>query len=115
MLADGSEYRGRYGLTVGELEGWHRPRLEVLAAAAADVLALETIPDAAEAEALVGAVGGLAVPAWLSYWVAGERTRAGQPLAEAFAVAAEAPQIMAVGVTCCDPADVDAAIAMAGR
>src|SRR5690606_11296821 len=30
MLADGSEYRGRYGLTVGELERFHRPRLEVL-------------------------------------------------------------------------------------
>ena len=32
-LADGSEYRGRYGLTVAELSAWHRPRLEVLAGA----------------------------------------------------------------------------------
>ncbi len=32
-LADGSEYRGRYGLTVAELTAWHRPRLEVLAGA----------------------------------------------------------------------------------
>ena len=30
-LADGSEYRGRYGLSVRELAAWHRPRLEVLA------------------------------------------------------------------------------------
>ena len=30
-LADGSEYRGRYGLSVAELAAWHRPRLEVLA------------------------------------------------------------------------------------
>ena len=112
-LADGSEYRGRYGLTVGELAAWHRPRLEVLASAGADVLALETIPDADEAEALVGALDGLAAPAWLSYSVAGARTRAGQPLAEAFAVVADAPQIVAVGVNCCDPVDVAPAIAVA--
>ncbi|MBV8863554.1 MAG: homocysteine S-methyltransferase family protein, partial [Mycobacterium sp.] len=37
-LADGSEYRGRYGLSVEQLEDWHRPRLEVLADAGADVL-----------------------------------------------------------------------------
>ena len=30
-LADGSEYRGNYGLSVDELRRWHRPRLEVLA------------------------------------------------------------------------------------
>src|SRR5919206_2163203 len=42
MLADGSEYRGRYGLTVRELERFHRPRMEALAAARPDVLALET-------------------------------------------------------------------------
>lgn len=59
MLADGSEYRGRYGLSVDELERFHRPRLEVLAAAGPDVLALETVPDAAEARALVRAVRGL--------------------------------------------------------
>ena len=112
-LADGSEYRGRYGLTVGELAAWHRPRMEVLASAGADVLALETIPDADEAEALVGALDGLAMPAWLSYSVAGARTRAGQPLTEAFAVVADAPQVVAVGVNCCDPVDVAPAIAAA--
>jgi homocysteine S-methyltransferase len=114
-LADGSEYRGRYGLTVGELAAWHRPRLEVLASAGADVLALETIPDADEAEALVGALDGLAVPAWLSYSIAGARTRAGQPLADAFAVVADAPLVVAVGVNCCDPADVAPAIAVARK
>jgi len=31
VLADGSEYRGRYGLSVRELAAWHRPRLEALA------------------------------------------------------------------------------------
>ncbi|MEU0999764.1 homocysteine S-methyltransferase [Streptomyces tibetensis] len=115
MLADGSEYRGRYGLSVDELERFHRPRLEVLAAARPDVLALETVPDADEAAALLRAVRGLGVPAWLTYSVAGDRTRAGQPLEEAFALAAEADEVIAVGVNCCAPQDVDAAVATAAR
>lgn len=115
MLADGSEYRGRYGLTVAELEAFHRPRLEVLAAAGPDVLALETVPDTEEAAALLRAVRGLGVPAWLSYSVSGDRTRAGQPLEEAFALAADAEEVIAVGVNCCAPEDVDAAIATAAR
>jgi homocysteine S-methyltransferase len=112
-LADGSEYRGRYGLSVAALRAWHRPRIEALAAAGPDLLALETVPDVDEAEALVDAVAGLGVPAWLSYSIDGDRTRAGQPLADAFAVASGAPQIIAVGVNCCAPADVPAAVALA--
>ncbi|WP_086727429.1 homocysteine S-methyltransferase [Streptomyces carpinensis] len=115
MLADGSEYRGRYGLTVEELERFHRPRLEVLAAARPDVLALETVPDTDEAEALVRAVRGLGVPAWLSYTADGPRTRAGQPLEEAFALVADAEEVIAVGVNCCAPEDADAAVATAAR
>jgi homocysteine S-methyltransferase len=115
MLADGSEYRGRYGLSVAELERFHRPRLEVLAAAGPDVLALETVPDADEAAALLRAVRGLDTPAWLSYTVDGGRTRAGQPLEEAFALAADADEIIAVGVNCCAPEDVEHAVETAAR
>ncbi|MFF5789924.1 homocysteine S-methyltransferase [Streptomyces sp. NPDC012693] len=110
MLADGSEYRGRYGLSVRELEAFHRPRIEVLAAAEPDVLALETVPDLVEAEALLRAAEGCGVPLWLSYTVEGGRTRAGQDLEEAFAVAAGNDRVVAVGVNCCDPADVGPAV-----
>ena len=81
--------------------------------AGADVLALETIPDVDEAEALVNLVRSVGVPAWLSYTIDGMRTRAGQPLADAFAVAAGIPEIVAVGVNCCAPDDVLPAIAPA--
>ncbi len=115
VLADGSEYRGRYGLSVRELTAWHRPRLEVLAEAGPDVLALETVPDIDEAEALMAVISGLGIPAWLSYSIAAGRTRAGQPLSEAFAVAAGVPEVVAVGVNCCAPADVLEAIAAARK
>jgi homocysteine S-methyltransferase len=114
-LAHGEEYVGRYGLSVSQLANWHRPRLEILADAGADVLALETVPDIDEAEALVGLVHELGVPAWLSYTIAGTTTRAGQPLAEAFAVAAGVPEIVAVGMNCCAPDDVLAAVEMASE
>ncbi|MDT3395544.1 homocysteine S-methyltransferase, partial [Streptomyces sp. B1866] len=115
MLADGSEYRGRYGLTVAELERFHRPRVEALAAAGPDVLALETVPDTDEARALLRAVDGCGVPVWLSYSVAGDRTRAGQPLRDAFALAAGNDQVIAVGVNCCEPADADRAVETAAE
>lgn len=115
MLAHGEEYVGRYGLSVAELTAWHRPRLEVLIGAGPDILALETIPDSDEAEALVGLVRELRAPAWLSYTIAGSQTRAGQPLEEAFAIAADVPEIVAVGVNCCAPADVLGAVTIARR
>ncbi|MGW0547546.1 homocysteine S-methyltransferase [Streptomyces altiplanensis] len=113
MLADGSEYRGRYGLSVRELERFHRPRVEALVAAAPDVLALETVPDTDEAEALLRAVEGSGTPVWLSYSIAGGQTRAGQPLDAAFSLAAGNDQVIAVGVNCCEPRDADAAVELA--
>src|ERR1700761_2112773 len=86
--ADGSEYRGRYGLSVAQLRDWHRPRMEAPADAGADALGLETIPDVDEAEALVHLARSVGARAWLSFTINGTNTRAGQPLAEAFAVAA---------------------------
>lgn len=115
MLAHGEEYVGRYGLSVAELMAWHRPRLEVLIDAGPDVLALETIPDSDEAQALVALIRELQAPAWLSYTIDADRTRAGQPLEEVFAVAAGVPEIVAVGVNCCAPADVLGAVTTARR
>ena len=113
VLADGSEYRGRYGLSVAELIDFHAPRIEVLAAAGPDVLALETIPDLDEAQPLVAIIADTGIPAWLSFTIDGSFTRAGQPLAEAFELARDVPEILAVGVNCCDPLDATAAVPLA--
>jgi homocysteine S-methyltransferase len=119
VLADGSEYRGDYGLTVAQLREWHRPRLAVLADAGADLLAIETIPCAAEAEAVLAEIDGSGMPAWLSLSCSRGRTRAGEPAAEVFAMAADVAEIVAVGVNCCDAEQaaelVSAAVTASGR
>jgi homocysteine S-methyltransferase len=114
-MADGSEYRGTYGLTVEELRRWHRPRLHVLAEAGADLLALETLPCLAEVEALLTEVDGSQIPCWLSLTCAGDRTRAGEPATEAFAMARDVAEVVAVGVNCTDPADVAALVTSAAE
>jgi homocysteine S-methyltransferase len=113
VLADGSEYRGRYGLSRRELVNFHRRRIEELCAAGPDVLAIETIPDVDEAEAVLEVVRGQGVPVWLSYSARGDRTCAGQPLSDAFAVVAGVDEVIAVGVNCCAPQDVAGAVAVA--
>ncbi|CUR59321.1 putative homocysteine S-methyltransferase [metagenome] len=117
VLADGSEYRGDYDLDVDRLRAFHRPRLDVLASTVgdgADVLAVETVPCLAEVEAVLAELDGSGVPAWLSLSAAGGRTRAGEPLEEAFAMAADVAEVIAVGVNCTTPADAGAAVTLAG-
>ncbi|MBF9069889.1 homocysteine S-methyltransferase [Streptacidiphilus fuscans] len=115
VLADGSEYRGRYGLSRAQLRAFHAPRAEVLASARPDVLAIETIPDIDEAEAALDAVSSLDVPVWLSFSAADGSTRAGQPLAEAFALAHGNAQVVAVGVNCLAPEEAADAVALAAE
>ena len=105
VLADGSEYHGDYGLTVDELAAWHTPRLAVLAEAGADLLAIETIPSADEGRALVEVLATSAgPPAWLSFTCADDaRTRHGEPVEAAFALAELTDRIVAVGINCTAP------------
>jgi homocysteine S-methyltransferase len=115
MLADGSEYRGDYGLSVAELRRFHHRRLAALADAGPDVLAVETIPCLAEVEALLAELDALGFPAWLSLTCAGTRTRAGEPASEAFRMARDCPSVVAVGVNCTAPADVAELVVLAAQ
>ncbi len=112
---DGSEYRGRYGLSPRALVDFHRERLEVLAGAGPDLLAVETIPDLDEAAALVEVLADHPdLPAWISFSCAdGATTCAGQPYADAVAVAVSAPTVRAVGVNCTKPEHVASLLAAA--
>ena len=120
MLADGSEYTGAYveELDIRALRAFHRPRMDLLAGAGADVLACETVPAAAEAGALVAEAVDLGMPIWLSLTTVLDdegvpRTRRGEPAAEVYALTAGVPEVIAVGVNCTAPAAVAPTIAAA--
>jgi S-methylmethionine-dependent homocysteine/selenocysteine methylase len=122
MLADGSEYTGDYvsDLSVAELRAFHRPRMELLAGAGADVLACETVPAAKEAEALLAEAEALGVPIWLSLTTVLDehgvvRTRRGERVSDVFAMAAGVGVVLAVGVNCTAPSAVGPAVGDAAR
>ena len=110
-LADGSEYRGDYGLDRAELIAFHRPRLLELCAAQPDLLAFETIPDATEivaiAELLAASVGPRA---WISLSLRPDPDLLlladGTHLREAIAPLRDHPRVAAIGVNCLGPGEV---------
>jgi homocysteine S-methyltransferase len=122
MLADGSEYTGAYvaEMSLAQLRDFHFPRMELLAEAGADVLACETVPAAAEAEAMIAEADALGVPIWLSLTTVLDRdgvvrTRRGEPAADVYAMADGIDAVIAVGVNCTDPAGVGPALLAASR
>ena len=64
---------------------------------------------------MLAEIAGTGHPAWLSLTFDGDRTRTGEPLDEVFAMAAEVPEVIALGVNCTAPGDVAAAVAIAAR
>jgi homocysteine S-methyltransferase len=114
MLANGAEYTGDYGFggrsrAVGALRDFHGPRIEVLAAAGPDLLALETIPSIEEAEALTRVLASVDVPAWVSFSCRDDRHLSdGTPFVDAVDVVAGSEHVIAVGVNCTPPAFVPA-------
>ena len=105
FLADGSEYKGGYRLSVGELIKWHRPRLEALLEAGPDLLACEAIPCPEEAEALVRLLEEFPdARAWLSFSCRDEQHLSqGDPFMEGVSIGDASPQIIAIGVNCTPP------------
>jgi homocysteine S-methyltransferase len=105
ILADGSEYDGRYGRSVQQLIEFHEPRIEVLLEAGPDVLAVETIPSILEAEALVTILERLpGTTAWISFSCSdGLHISDGTAFADAASLATSIPNVVAVGVNCSPP------------
>jgi homocysteine S-methyltransferase len=106
MLADGSEYLGRYGRSVLELGQFHRPRLETLLEAEPDLLAIETVPAIEEADAILGVLEDLpGAQAWISFSCRdGERINDGTPFVDAVRLASSSDRVIAVGLNCTPPA-----------
>lgn len=105
FLADGSEYRGDYGLTESELMEFHRPRMQALVEAKPDLLACESIPNFIEAQALAHLLGEFpSAHAWISFTAKdGTYISDGTKLKDCIAWLNDFPQIAAVGVNCTSP------------
>lgn len=104
-LADGSEYRGNYGLTEEQLIDFHRLRMGALIEAGAEMLACETIPSPVEARALVKLLGEFpGVHAWISFSCRDEaHVCEGERLEECIRQVESSPQVVAVGINCTSP------------
>ncbi len=106
-LADGSEYRGNYGLSDAELREFHRPRLDLLDAAGADLIACETMPDLQELGVLRELLDAVETPAWVSFCCRDEAVlHDGNPVEAAAELFADGAQPFALGINCCAPSIV---------
>jgi homocysteine S-methyltransferase len=105
FLADGSEYRGNYGLSETELMEFHRPRMRALIEAGADLLACETIPCLLEAQALAKLLPEFPnVTAWVSFTARDEKhISEGQVFADCVRQLENQSQIASIGINCTSP------------
>jgi homocysteine S-methyltransferase len=112
FLADGSEYRGDYGLTETQLMDFHRPRMQALIEAGADMLACETIPCLIEAQALVKLLEEFhSIEAWISFSCRDEaHVNEGQQLEDCVRAVEDSQFVAAVGVNCTSPKYIPALI-----
>jgi homocysteine S-methyltransferase len=109
-LHDGSEYLGHYGLTHDQLKDFHRARLAILVDAKPDLIAFESVPSQLEAEAIVALLTEFpAAACWISFTCKDQsHISEGTTLAAAVRAVTQSPQVLAVGVNCVPPRNVEA-------
>ncbi len=112
-LADGSEYRGDYGIDEDALVAFHAERLALLAEEKPDLLACETLPCLVEARAIVRALREreIRIPAWFSF-----SCRDAAHISDGMEIAVCArwldtvPEAAAIGLNCTAPQYVESLI-----
>ncbi|HKK73532.1 MAG TPA: homocysteine S-methyltransferase [Saprospiraceae bacterium] len=103
-LADGSEYRGNYGVTDEVLFNFHLERIQLLDASNADVLAVETIPSAQEAQVLADILTRVDKPAWVSFSCKdGLHLNDGSQIQGVVTLFKDHPKVFALGINCTKP------------
>lgn len=116
-LHNGAEYHGNYTCTFNDLVEFHTQRIEILASAGGrevpDLLAFETLPSLAEAEAIGQALAPhRELAAWFSFTCRDEqRVAHGELLRQCAGAVAAFPQSVAIGVNCTHPTLILALIA----
>ncbi|XP_070539076.1 uncharacterized protein [Ptychodera flava] len=111
FYADASEYTGDYVTKDSKqvLLDWHRQQVEVIAEVNPDILAIDTVPALAEAEAIVELLQDFPnQKAWICFSCKDdEHVSHGEKFADAIKVAATAPSVIGVGVNCTPPQYVE--------
>ncbi len=116
-LHNGAEYHGNYTCNFTDLVEFHRQRIQVLATAppaeAPDLLAFETLPSLAEAEAIGQALAPHPeLAAWFAFTCRDEQHVVhGELLRQCATAVAAFPQTVAIGVNCTHPSLISALIA----
>ena len=104
-LADGSEYRGNYGVDDQTLYDFHRRRMEILAEAGADMFLIETQPSFSEALIEAEIAEDLGVDYWISFSCRdGLRINEGDLIRDcAAALSTDYRGLKVIGVNCSKP------------
>ncbi|EME30171.1 homocysteine S-methyltransferase [Galdieria sulphuraria] len=114
-LADGSEYRGCYGVSKERLLSFHSSRLEVLVAQDPDFIAFETIPDIEEAQAIIELMTRkyFYIPFWISIQCRNETEMAcGTSIETIVPFLCSTTNCFAIGVNCVPPQYISSLISI---
>lgn len=109
FLADGSEYRGEYGVDIGALTDFHRARAEILAESC-DIVAFETVPCLDEARAIASVTASMSAECsvWVSFSCRDDATVcSGDAIEDCVAALASSPRVEAVGINCTHPDHIE--------
>lgn len=111
-LADGSEFRGDYGMDEKALMAFHQKRLEILIQTQPDLLACETIPCLVEAKALCNLLENYPdTVAWMSFSAKdGKHINSGESIKVCAAFLQTQKQIVAIGINCTAPQYIESLI-----
>lgn len=103
-LADGSEYRGNYGLARKELKQFHARRMALLSATSAALLACETVPSYLEAEVLAELMAEHERGGWISFSCQNAtQISDGTPLRKCAELLKNAGCVWGIGINCTAP------------
>lgn len=104
-LHNGAEYHGRYRIDNDALIAFHAERLAALTKTHADLIAFETVPSLAEAEAIVRALAQFPnLAAWISFTCRDATHVAhGEPLQACAEMLSDVAQVIAIGINCTAP------------
>ena len=102
-LANGAEYTGDYDIKSDDLKAFHRPRVQALVEAGADVLACETMPSFSELQALTELLEDEfpTTQYWVSCTLRNAQTLSdGTPMSKVVKLFEDNSQVIAIGYNC---------------